>query len=75
MLVTLYFVNIAVKKMMDEIFKKNPGFGKMSQIGSVLSWEKAQGLKEDPNVIANYSCAPMISMDCEGAFSTLKDLI
>ncbi len=30
-----------------------------------------------PNVIVNYSCAPMMSMDCEGggAFSTLKDLL
>ena len=30
------------------------GFGKQSQIGSVLSWKKAQGLKDDQNVIANF---------------------
>ncbi len=47
----------------------------MYQFGSVLSWEKVQGLKEDPNVIANFSFAPMTSMDCEGAFSTFKDLL
>ena len=37
--------------------------------------KKVQGLKEDSNVIANFSCAPMISMDCEGAFSTFKNLL
>lgn len=60
---------------MDEILKKNPGFEKLSQIGSVLSGEKVQGLKEDPNIIASFSCAPMTSVDCERAFSTFKELL
>ena len=60
---------------MDEILKKNPGFEKLSQIGSVLKGEKVQGLKEDPNVITSFSCAPMTSVDCERAFSTFKDLL
>ena len=45
---------------------------KLSQIGSVLSWKKAQGLKEDPNVIVNFSCAPMMSLDCEGSLQYLQ---
>ncbi len=55
--------------------KKSPGFEKMCQFGSVLIWEKVQNLKEDLNVIANFSCAPMMSMDCKRAFSTFKDLL
>ncbi len=74
-LATLNFVNIAVKNKMNKILKKNPGFEKMCQLGSVLSWEKLQGLKEDPNVLTNFSCAPMMSMDCTGAFSTFNDLL
>lgn len=60
---------------MDKILKKNPGFEKLSQIGSVLNGEKVQGLKEDPYIIASFSCAPMTSVDCERAFSTCKDLL
>ncbi len=44
----------------------------MYQFGSVLSWEKVQGLKEDPNVIANFSFAPMTSMDCEEPLAPSK---
>ncbi len=60
---------------MNKSLKKNPGFEKMCQFGSVLSWEKVQGLKEDPNVLANFSCAPMMFMDCTGAFTTFNDLL
>ena len=63
-LATLNFVNIAVKNKMNKILKKNPGFEKMCQLGSVLSWKNVQGVKEDPNVLANFSCAPVMYMDC-----------
>ncbi len=74
MLATSNFVNTAVKNNMNKILNKNHGFEKMCQFGSVLSWKKVQGLKEDSNAIANFSCA-MMSMDFKGAFSTCKNLL
>ncbi len=75
MLATPNFVNIAIKNKIRKILKKNPGFEKIHQFGSVLIWEKVQGLKKDPNVIVNFSCAPIMSMDRKGAFSTFKDFL
>ena len=46
---------------------------KMCQFGSDLN--KMQGLKEDSNVISNFGCAPMMSIDCKGTFSTFKNLL
>eukprot|EP00095_Tigriopus_kingsejongensis_P012342 maker-scaffold198_size266703-snap-gene-0.19 protein:Tk12342 transcript:maker-scaffold198_size266703-snap-gene-0.19-mRNA-1 annotation:"hypothetical protein" len=40
----------------------------------MLSREKVQGLKKDPNVMASFSCAPMTSLDCERALRPFKDL-
>ncbi len=53
---------------MDEI----PGFGQQSQIGSVLSWKKVQGLKEGPH---RHCQLPMMSMDCEGGLQLLQGFI
>ncbi len=47
----------------------------MCQFGSVLSLKKVQGLEEDSNVISNFGCTPMMSMDFKGTFSTIKNLL
>ncbi len=59
---------------LEEILKKNPAY-EMVQIGSVLTGVEVPGLKEDSNIIASFSCAPMTSVDCERAFSIFKDLL
>ncbi len=62
-------------KKLEEILKKNPAYKKVVQIGSVLKGEEVPGLKEDPNIIASFSCAPVTSVDCERTFSIFKDLL
>lgn len=64
------------KAKLEEILKKNPGFERLANIGAVLSNKTVTGsLDMDPNVIASFRCAPMRSVDCEGAFSRFKDLL
>ena len=59
---------------LEDILNKNPRFQKMVQIDAVLTGQEVEGMKEDPNIIAKFSCALMVSVDCERAFSLFKDL-
>jgi len=65
----------AFSKKLDDVLKKNPGYIKLTKFASVLKGEGATGLKEEPDVIANFKCAPTTSVDCERVFSMFKDLL
>uniref|UniRef100_A0A0K2SYE7 Putative LOC100573760 [Acyrthosiphon pisum] n=1 Tax=Lepeophtheirus salmonis TaxID=72036 RepID=A0A0K2SYE7_LEPSM len=47
----------------------------MSLIGSVLSIENLPGMKENSNNMASFNHTPIISTDCERAFSVFKDFL
>ncbi len=59
---------------LEDILNKNPGFKKMVQIGAGWAGEEVEGIEEDPNIIANFSCASVMRVDCERSFSLFKDL-
>ena len=64
------------KTKLDEILEKNPGNKKLEKMGAVLSGKTVPDIaREDPNIIASFRCAPMMSVDCERAFSRFKDLL
>ena len=64
------------KTKLDEILEKNPGYEKLEKVGAVLSGKTVPDIaREDLNVIASFRCALMTSVDCERAFSRLKDLL
>lgn len=65
----------AFSKKLDDVLKKNPGYIKLTKFASILQGKGMAGLKEEPDVIASFTCAPTTSVDCERVFSLFKDLL
>jgi hypothetical protein len=55
--------------------KKNPGFEWLNKISKVISGERVQDFNVSPSTVVNFTYAPMVSVDCERAFSHFKDIL